>query len=153
MTRRILTVVAWGLAGLAIAGGLIAGAFALAGEDIGRPASPVLPSATPSAEGSRSPEAERTETRTPQPGDDHGGNGEEPGDDHGGGTGSGDDHGGSDDSGSGSDNSGSGSDDSGSGSDDSGFDNSGSGSDDSGSGSDNSGSGSDDSGSDDHGDD
>ena len=139
MSRRILTVVAWGLAGLAIAGGLIAGAFALAGEDVGQPATPALPSVTSTSgrdADDRTPEADRTETetRTTEPGDDHGGN--EPGDDHGGGTETGDDHGGSRNSGSGSDDSGSGS------------SNSGSGSDDSGSGSSNSGSGSDD-----HGDD
>jgi hypothetical protein len=131
MTRRIVIVVAWGLAGLAIAGGLIAGAFALAGEDIGQPATPPPPSATatkgPGGDDTRSPEAEHTQTRTTEPGDDHGGNGNEPGDDHGGGTETRDDHGGSSNSGSGSDASGSGSSNSGSGSDSSG---SGSGSDD-----------------------
>jgi hypothetical protein len=131
MTRRIAIVIAWGLAGLAIAGGLIAGAFALAGEDIGQPATPPPPSATTTRgpdgdDRSRSPEAEPTETRTSEPVDDRGGGGNEPGDDHGGGE-IGDDHGGS--SNSGSDDSGSGSSDSGSGSDSSG---SGSGSDDDG---------------------
>ena len=134
MTRRIAVIVAWGLAGLAIAGGLIAGAFALAGEDISRPASPVVPTATPSVERGEDRTASPTPERTSEPGDDHG-SGDEPGDDHGGSTRTtepGDDHGGSSDSGSGSDDSGSSN---------------------SGSGSSNSGSGSDDSGSDDHGDD
>ena len=129
MTRRILVAVLWGIAGLAIAGGLIAGAFALAGEDIGQPATPQLPTTTPTTERTQAPEQEQTHTRTTEPGDDQGGNGNEPGDDHGGGTQSGDDHGGSSNSGSGSDDSGSGSN---SGSDSSG---SGSGSDSSGSGS------------------
>src|SRR4051794_35016338 len=125
MTRRIVIVVAWGLAGLAIAGGLIAGAFALAGEDIGQPATPPPPSATTTKspngdDRTRSPGAEPTETRSSEPGDDHGGNGNEPGDDHGGGTETGDDHGGSSNSGSGSDDSGSGSSESGSGSSNSG---------------------------------
>jgi hypothetical protein len=120
MTRRVLVVVAWGLAGLAIMGGLMAGAFALAGEDIAKPATPIVVQAP------RSPDADDERTHSPEPtrspepneaGDDHGGsNGgsDDTGtDDHGG-------SGGSDDSGSGSSNSGSGSDDSGSGSDDSG---------------------------------
>ena len=112
MTRRIAIVIAWGLAGLAIAGGLIAGAFALAGEDIGQPATPPPPSATktkgPDGDDTRSPEAESTETRSPEPGDDHGGSSN---------SGSG-----SDDSGSGSSDSGSSSDSGGSGSDDHGDD-------------------------------
>lgn len=122
MSRRILIAVLWGLAGLAIAGGLIAGAFALAGEEIARPATPILaPSPQASRQpgnddATRSPESSRSATASPSD-DASPGSGDEGGaDDHGGSSGS------DDNSGPGSSNSGSGSDDSGSGSEDNGDD-------------------------------
>lgn len=122
MSRRILIAVLWGLAGLAIAGGLIAGAFALAGEEIARPATPIP---APSLQASRQPgsndatrSTEPSRSATASPSDDASpGSGDEGGaDDHGGSSGS------DDNSGPGSSNSGSGSDDSGSGSEDNGDD-------------------------------
>jgi hypothetical protein len=117
VTRRIAVGVAWALAGLAIAGGLMAGAFALAGDEIGRPATPTLPSERPAHDTddrTRSPEPTPSESpSTDDHGGDHAGNGDGAVDDHGG---SGSDDSGSD-RGSGSDGSGSGP---GSGSDDSG---------------------------------
>ena len=148
MGRRIVVGAVWVIAGLAIAGGLITGAFALAGEDIADPATPDLPISTDDRTASPTPEPGRTQTPeadrgdgvadpredSTEPGsnddgataDDNSGSGSSGGDDNSG-PGSGSDGGGDDSSGSGSggdgdDNSGSGSSDSGSGSDDDGDD-------------------------------
>ena len=74
MTRRILIALAWGLAGLAIAAGLTVGAFALAGEEISKPAVPVV---EPVDQRSPGPDTD-DRTATPEPTgsaspDDHGG--------------------------------------------------------------------------------
>ena len=114
MTRRVLIVAAWGLAGLAVALGLTVGAFALAGQEIGEPVTPrgLIGLASPDQDRSGSPTATASATDDssdrPSPtasasSDDHGG-----GDDN---SGPGSEDDGSDDnSGSGSSNSGSGSD-------------------------------------------
>ena len=74
MNRKIAKEVALGLGGLAVALLLTVGAFAIAGQEISRPAGvPVFttPSPSPSdADGSRSPEPR---TESPSPSDDHGG--------------------------------------------------------------------------------
>ena len=104
MTRKILIGVAWGLAGLAIVAGLTIGAFALAGEDLSKPAVPVVEpvdqrSPSPDADDrTASPSPDRTNSPTPSPSvDDHGGGS----DDHGGSSSGGsDDHSGSNSGGS-----------------------------------------------------
>jgi hypothetical protein len=137
MSKRVLSVVAWGLAGLVVALGLTAGAFALAGQEIAEPATPPAFSSPADRSGtvSSSPRPEHTQEASPSA-DDHGGVG----------SGSDDNSGsGSTSSGSGSSSSSdnSGSESSSSGSDDhTSDDHSGSGSGDDGGGDDNSGSGS-----------
>ena len=140
--RRIAIVAAWGLAGLVVALGLTVGAFAVAGQDIGEPATPPgLSLGSPAPEATDSPSSGPSPSNDPSEdgpssdptGSDDDNSGPGSGDDDGGsddnsGPGSGDDDGGSDD-----DNSGPGSGDDGGGSDD---DNSGPGSSNSGSGSD-----------------
>lgn len=127
MAKRVLTVLIWGLAGLVVALGFTAGAFALVGGDIAEPGEPPVftpslgPRASPSVgrddPASRSPEPSATPSPS-QGGDDDDNSGPGSGDDSGSDDSSGPGSGGSDDnSGPGSDNSGSGSDDSGSGSD------------------------------------
>jgi hypothetical protein len=162
MGRRIAVGAVWVIAGLAIAGGLITGAFALAGEDIADPATPDMPISTD--DHSASPTLEPDRTRTPEADRGDGGadpSGEAPGPGSDDGDATADDNSGSSSGGDGEDNSGPGSgsdgggdDSSGSGSGGAGDDNSGPGSGDDGGG-DDSGSGSSDSGSgsDDHGDD
>ncbi|MGH2591706.1 MAG: hypothetical protein ACRDGW_13055 [Actinomycetota bacterium] len=124
MTKRILIAVAWGLAGIVVAVGLTAGAFALAGREISEPATPPLfsSSPTPSRDADRTGSTSPDARATPSPSiDDDGPGGGEDNSGPDSGSGSGDDSSGpgsGDDSGSGSDNSGPGSDDSGSGSDD-----------------------------------
>jgi uncharacterized membrane protein YgcG len=121
VNKRILVSVAWAVAGFAVAVGVMASAFALAGQEISEPATPPLfsLSQTP-GQNDRSPSPTPEDMPTPSPSER---------DDDNSGPGAGSD------------------DNSGPGSDDSALDNSGPGSDDSGSGSDNSGSGSDNSGS------
>ncbi|MGH2527400.1 MAG: hypothetical protein ACRDG2_11700 [Actinomycetota bacterium] len=121
MNKRILVSVAWAVAGFAVAVGVMAWAFALAGQEISEPATPSLFSLSPTPDEGidRSPSA-TPGTPTPSPSER---------DDDNSGPGAGSD------------------DNSGPGSDDSALDNSGPGSDDSGSSSDYSGSGSSSSGS------
>jgi hypothetical protein len=96
----------WALAGLAIAGGLMAGAFALAGEDISQPATTVIvPTTRPQVDTddtTRSPEPHHSPsaspTQTHDAGDHHGG---PPATDDHGGSSSGSDGSGSNVSGSG----------------------------------------------------
>jgi hypothetical protein len=121
VTKRVFTALLWGLAGLAVALGLTAGAFALVGGDIAEPGGPPVfaPSPesreSPSVGGDRptspSPEPSATSSPSPDGNDDNSGPGG--GDDDNSGPGS---SGSDDNSGSGSDSSGSGSDNSGSGS-------------------------------------
>lgn len=110
MNRKIVRAVALGGAGLVVALLLTVGAFAIAGREISQPAGvPVFtmtPSPGSSVSGDRSPETDRTQSRSPA--GDHAGS-----DDNGGGSGS-DRLGEGGSSGSGSDDSGSGSNDSGS---------------------------------------
>ena len=78
MTRRLLTGVGWALGGLIVALVLTFGAFAMAGQELSKPASaPVLSSnAGPTGEdgkdASRSPEPDQTKSPSPSS-DDHGG--------------------------------------------------------------------------------
>lgn len=61
--RRVLTVVAWGLAGIVVTGALTAGAWALAGKEISQPAPPTFPAvAAPSSP--RPTETPHTERET-----------------------------------------------------------------------------------------
>ena len=84
--KHILTVVALGLGGLALAVALSLGAFALAGHPLGEPATAVR---VPAAGHSNGPSGDShspspTTTPFPSPSDDHGGGSPSPGDDHGG---------------------------------------------------------------------
>ncbi|HEV8564046.1 MAG TPA: hypothetical protein VGR41_03975 [Actinomycetota bacterium] len=113
--RRYLTIIGFGLGGIAVVLGLTLGAYAVVGDPIRQPVVNVRDTPTNSSTHSASPEPEHTAEPTRSP-DDHGGasggSDDTGSDDHGGNSGSGSD----DSSGSGSDNSGSGSDNSGSGS-------------------------------------
>ncbi|MGZ5351806.1 MAG: hypothetical protein ACXWYN_01610 [Actinomycetota bacterium] len=74
MPKKILSALALGVAGLAVAVALTLGAFALAGQDIGRPATPPVlqptPDATRSPGHSPSPRPDRTDEASPSPSDD-----------------------------------------------------------------------------------
>jgi uncharacterized membrane protein YgcG len=108
VNKRILVSVAWAIAGFAVAVGVMAWAFALAGQEISEPATPSLFSLSPTPYDGIDPSPSPTPgTPTPSP-SEH--------DDDNSGPGSDDSGSGSDNSGSGSDNSGSGSSSSGSGS-------------------------------------
>jgi hypothetical protein len=79
MARRIAIAIAWGLAGLAFAVALTAGAFAVAGPEISRPAPLVTVHARPASPNPKSTDAE-TPRATASPrtdgsdgSDDHGG--------------------------------------------------------------------------------
>lgn len=107
MTRRILSLLAWGVGGLLVALGLTAGAFALAGRDIAEPATPPLFTSSPEPEEapdgdeiSPSRDLEPSVSPTPVADDDNSGPGSDGSDDNSG-PGSG-----SDDDGSGESNSG-----------------------------------------------
>ena len=102
VNKRILVSVVWAVAGFAIAVGVMAWAFALAGQDISEPATPSFFSLSPTPDEGidRSPSQTPDETPTSERDDDNSGPG----------GGSDDNSGpGSDDSGSGSSSSGSGS--------------------------------------------
>jgi hypothetical protein len=102
--KKVLSVLGWGLAGLAVALGLTVGAFALAGQEIADPATATVPSvgvSTPPDVTPETPKPSRSDGATRSPDDDRSG-------DDGGGTPShsvdptpsdngSDDHGGSDD--------------------------------------------------------
>jgi hypothetical protein len=96
MSRKIVIAVAWGLAGLAIVAGLTLGAFALAGEDLSKPAVPVV---EPVDEHSPGPDSD-DRTASPSPDRSHSPSPSPSVDDHGGANGTGDDHGGASSSGS-----------------------------------------------------
>lgn len=126
MTRRVLTVLAWGVGGLVVALVLTLGAFAIAGQEISQPAGPPNltpePPSTPTTPGQREGEpgvsVRATPSISPTGGDDgseNSGSGSNE-DNSGPGSGGGDDSSGSGDSGGGSDDSGSGSNDDSSGS-------------------------------------
>ena len=120
MAKRVLTVLIWGLAGLVVALGLTAGAFALVGGDIAESGDP--PVFTRSPEPRESPSVGRDDPASPSPRPSARPSPSGDGNDDNSGPGSGDDSGSDDNSGPGSggsdDNSGPGSDDSGSGSSD-----------------------------------
>lgn len=68
MSRKLLSAIAWGVAGLVVALALTAGAFALAGQEIGTPATPIIPSVsepTSTPERTHSPKAERSDDPSP----------------------------------------------------------------------------------------
>lgn len=77
--KRLLTVLAYGVAGLVVALALTLGAFALAGQEIAEPAGPPVfttsPSESPGAvrspadDETRSPDASRSESPSPSPDD------------------------------------------------------------------------------------
>ena len=120
VNKRILVSVAWAIAGFAVAVGVMAWAFALAGQEISEPATPSLFSLSPTPNDGidRSP-SPTPGTPTPSPSehdDDNSGTGSDDSASNNSGPGSDDSGSGSDNSGSGSDNSGSGSSSSGSGS-------------------------------------
>ena len=95
--KRMLTIIALGLAGMALAVAVSVAAFALVGDSLSEPATGIQ---VPSAIASRSPSDDATRSKTPgpstatptaSPSDDHGGNSgsggggdDDPDDDHGG---------------------------------------------------------------------
>jgi hypothetical protein len=77
VTKRLLTLIGFGLGGVALVIGLTLGAFALAGPDIGRPVPPAPIERSSSAPTStKTPDAERSHherSEHPPSPDDHGG--------------------------------------------------------------------------------
>jgi hypothetical protein len=75
--KKVLSVLGWGLAGLAVALGLTVGAFALAGQEIADPATATVPSvgvSTPPDVTPETPKPSRSDGATRSPDEDRNGN-------------------------------------------------------------------------------